>query len=986
MQTLIASVRQQRSLHVSGMALACALFMAPPVYAQAADGPSIGQNEAPEVADDGSATIVVTGSRIARTGFDTPTPVTVVGEEQIGRQGASNIAQILNEIPAFRPQSTPSTTAIFVSNLGASTADLRGLGGNRTLVLIDGRRVVASAVAGGGFTPANTVDLNLVPSTLLKSVEVVTGGVSAVYGSDAVAGVTNLIIDNDLQGFRGTLQYGVSEEGDNEEYLGSLAFGTDFADGRGRLVLGAEYVNNRGTGDCYTRAWCAESYNTVNNPFRTGSTTQRVIDGQPAIMILPDARTATASLNGLIVAGPLRGTEFRPDGTTFQHDYGIYGSGLFQSGGGDPVLPFYQFFPLSAPSERINTFASAEYEVSDDFSVFAQGSFGHVEGNILGVARRDVAPPGSYQIRRDNAFLPQSVRDQMVLRNLNSFGFGRMWNDIGPQYGEVKRQTWRAVGGFDWAVSGGLNLNAYYQHGETDYSQRGYNTTVNSRMGFAIDAVDEGLATTGTANGRIVCRATIAGLPSFNAAAAGCVPLNPFGLGAGSQAAYDYVTDTAMQDTVLTQDVVALTLSGDLFELWAGPLGFAAGGEYRRDGVSSVTDAISAANDFHTSPGGGIVGGKANLNVKEAFVELSLPLARDLPFAQNADISGAFRLTDYSNSGQVETWKVGLDWQPIDLLRFRATRSRDIRAPNLFELFGAPQSSFQTVDDGAAGRLLVPTLLSGSTALQPEKADTWTAGAVLTADLGEAGRLRASVDWFDISLAGAISTLGAQVIRDRCAAGATDLCQFVIRDGSGALTRIINPNLNLNTLITRGWDVEANYSLPLSVFGGNSDADLEFRALATFVKDLITIDTTGLAVDRAGQNGSGVSQPSGLPDYTINAFLTYRANPFSAQLQVRHISAGRFNVTYIGPDEAGYSPLLPNSVSDNKVQAVTYVNLNAQYQLLDNDNASVELFGVINNLFDQDPPNDIPSSFGPTNNVLYDVVGRSFKIGVRFGF
>jgi iron complex outermembrane receptor protein len=224
------------------------------------------------------------------------------------------------------------------------------------------------------------------------------------------------------------------------------------------------------------------------------------------------------------------------------------------------------------------------------------------------------------------------------------------------------------------------------------------------------------------------------------------------------------------------------------------------------------------------------------------------------------------------------------------------------------------------------------------------------------------------------------------VIRDRCAAGATDLCQFVIRDGSGALNRIINPNLNLNTLITRGWDVEANYSLPLSVFGGNSDADLEFRALATFVKDLITIDTTGLAVDRAGQNGSGVSQPSGLPDYTINAFLTYRANPFSAQLQVRHISAGRFNVTYIGPDEAGYSPLLPNSVSDNKVQAVTYVNLNAQYQLLDNDNASVELFGVINNLFDQDPPNDIPSSFGPTNNVLYDVVGRSFKIGVRFGF
>jgi iron complex outermembrane recepter protein len=981
MHMLIDSVRRGKSVAVSSLALSLALISAPSAMAQVAT-PSNAEADAEE----DSGTIVVTGSRIARSGFDTPTPVTVVGQEQIARQGASNIAQVLNEIPAFRAQSTPTTSAIFIANLGASTADLRGLGGNRTLVLIDGRRVVASAVAGSGFTPANTVDLNLVPSTLLKSVEVVTGGASAAYGSDAVAGVTNLIIDNELEGIRASLQYGTTEQGDNEEYMGSLAFGSSFADGRGRVVVGAEYVNSRGTGDCYTRAWCAESYNTVNNPFVTGSTTQRVISGQPAIIILPDARTATASLNGLVVTGPLRGTEFLPGGGTFQHNYGIYGSGLFQSGGGDPVLPFYQFFPLSTPSERINTFLNAEFDAADDLTLFVQGSFGHVEGNILGVARRDVAPTGSYQIQRTNAFLPTSVRDSMTNLNLNSFGFGRMWNDIGPQEGSVTRQTWRAVTGFEWEVGGGLSLNGYYQHGETDYSQRGFNTTVNSRMRFAIDAVDQGVATTGTANGNIVCRATIAGLPTFNAAANGCVPLNPFGLGAGSPAAFEYVTDTATQDTTLTQDVFALTLSGEIVELWAGPLAFAAGAEYRRDGVESVTDAISAANDFHTSPGGGIVGNKADLNVKEGFIEVALPLARDLPFAQSAEINGAFRVTDYSNSGQVETWKVGIDWQPVEFLRLRATRSRDIRAPNLFELFGAPQSSFQTVDDGAAGRLLVPTLLSGSTTLQPEVADTWTAGAVLDADLGNAGRLRASVDWFDISLDGAIGTLGAQVIRDRCTQGLTAFCQFVTRDGNGALTRIVNPNLNLNTLITRGWDVETNYTLPMSAFGGNSDADLEFRVLATFVKDLITIDSSGTAVDRAGQNGSGVSQPSGLPDYTINAFLTYQADPFSAQIQVRHIAPGRYNVTNIGPDEAGYSPLLPNSISDNSVEAVTYVNMNVQFQLIDSDDTQVELFGVINNLFDKDPPNDIPSSFGPTNNVLYDVLGRSFKIGVRVGF
>ncbi|WP_129790483.1 TonB-dependent siderophore receptor [Sphingosinicella sp. CPCC 101087] len=921
--------------------------------------------------------IVVTGSRVARSGFTTPTPVTVVGDEQIQRQGASNIAQVLNEIPAFRAQSSPATTAIFVSNLGASTADLRGLGGNRTLVLIDGRRVVASAVAGGGFTPANTVDLNLVPSSLLQRVEVVTGGASAAYGSDAVAGVTNLIINRDLRGVRSTVQYGMSEEGDNDELLVSLAYGTDFGSDRWRFIVGAEYVNNQGAGDCYTRDWCAESWNTVNNPFVPGSTTERVIAGQPAIIIMPNARTATASLNGLIVGGPLRGTEFNPNGTTFQHDYGVYGSGLFQSGGGDPILPFYQFFPLSAPSERINIFSNLDYDLTDDINVFAQVSYGHVNGTILGASRRDVAPPGSYQIRRDNAFLPDSVREQMVNLNLATLPFGRIWNDLGPQVGDVTRDTFRAVSGFSWDFGGNWNLDGYYQYGQTDYRQRGYNTTVNSRMAFAIDAVRD------PGTGQIVCRATLPG-PGFNPAAAGCVPLNPFGEGASSSAARDYVTETAQQDTTLKQHVVALTLRGDIVDLWAGPLSFAGGLEYRKDSVSSVTDAISARNDFHTSPGGGIAGGEADLDVKEGFVELALPLARDLPFARSAELNGAIRVTDYSNSGRVETWKIGADWQPVEFIRFRGTRSRDIRAPNLFELYGAPQSSFQTVDDGAAGRLLVPTLLSGNTALQPEVADTWTAGAVVTANLGGAGNFRASVDWFDISLDGAISTLGAQIIRDRCVGGDQALCEFVIRNEAGQLTQIINPQLNLNTLITRGWDVEADYTLPLTSLGIESDDRLNLRVLATFVKDLITVDTSGIAVDRAGQNGSGVSQPSGVPDYTINGFITYQGDPFAAQLQIRHISSGVYNVLNIGPHQDGYDPSLPNSISDNKVGAVTYVNLNAQYTVWERGEQSVEVFGVVNNLFNQDPPKDLPSSFGPTNNVLYDVVGRSYRLGVRF--
>lgn len=967
----------------SAAALAAGLLFAPAfAAAQVQEQPvAVGEDvadtpvSAEPVATEG-ASIIVTGSRIARTGFTTPTPVTFVGDEQIARQGASNIAQVLNEIPAFRAQSSPTTAGVFVSNLGASTADLRGLGGNRTLVLIDTRRVVASTVAGGSFTPANTVDLNLVPSSLLQRAEVVTGGASSAYGSDAVAGVTNLIINRDLQGLRGTFQYGQTEEGDAEEFLISYAYGTGFGGGRGRFIAGAEYVDNSGTGDCYTRDWCAESYNTISNPFRTGSTTERVFAGEAATIIVPNVRTATASNNGLVVLGPLRGLSFRPDGTTFQHDFGRFsGSGLFQSGGGDPRLAFYEHFPIAARSERINAFSAIDYEVADGLRLFAEGSFGHVNGSMAGSARRDVAPPGSYQIRRDNAFLPAEVGAQMDALGLATLPFGRIWNDIGPQIGTLSRETYRAVGGFDWQFGNGLNLDAYYQYGQTDYSQRGYNTTINNRMGFAIDAVR-------APDGRIVCRAALAGNP----AAAGCVPLNPFGEGAGSQAAYDYVTGTVMQDTTLRQHVGALTLRGNLLDLWAGPLAFAGGVEYREDSVASVIDPISAANNFFTSPGGGILGGRQSVNVKEGFLEMVLPLASGLAFADSAEINGAVRITDYSTSGQVETWKIGADWSPLSWIRFRGTRSRDIRAPNVFELYALPQSSFQNVLDPQTGsQYLVPTLLSGNDALVPEIANTWTAGVILSPQVGPSP-LRLSVDWYDINLEGAISTLGAQVIVNRCFEGATDICGLIDRDAGGAITAITNPNLNLNTLITRGWDVEAQYALPLSALGAASDARLNFRVLATFVRDLITVDSSGRAVNRAGMNGSAVSAPSGLPDYTINAFLGYEGDRFSTQVQVRHISGGIYNAELIGPHQAGYDPLLPNSVSDNKVEAVTYVNLNAQYALWSEGAQRVELFGVVNNLFDKDPPKDLPSSFGPTNNVLYDVLGRSYRVGVRFAF
>ncbi len=941
------------------MAVALALGLGTPAFAQqAAAGPQA--DEAGVVDSPAGEPIVVTGSRIARSGFDTPTPVTMVGAEQIGRQGATTVADVLNEIPAFRPQATPATTAIFMNNIGASTADLRGLGANRTLVLIDGRRVVPATVAGGGFAAANTVDLNMVPTSLIERAEVVTGGASSVYGSDAVAGVVNLILDTDLQGLRSSIQFGKAEAGDDEEIVVSLAGGTSFADGRGRFVAGVEYVNDQGTGGCYSRDWCAQSYNTISNPGRVG--------GQAATLIVPNARTATATNNGIIAFGPLRGTEFRPDGSTFQHDYGTYyGAGIFQSGGGDEQLAFYQHYPISSPSERLNSFAHAEFDLNDALTVFVEGSYGRVEGSTRGAQRRDLftSPTSGILIQRSNPFLPASVASQMDANGLTSIRIGRIWNDIGPQVGSVTRETYRGVAGVEAELGGSWTLDAYYQFGRTDYSQIGWNTTVNSRMAFALDAVRD------PATGGVACRATLAGNPL----AAGCVPLNPFGEGSPSDAAIGYVTDTAMQTTKLTQHVAAFSVQGDLVDLWAGPLGVAAGAEFRQDRAEGTADPISRALDFYTSPGNPIDG---EIEVWEGFVEAVLPVF------DGAELNGAVRLTDYSTSGSVTTWKIGADWQPLDWLRLRGTRSRDIRAPNVFELFGPPQTSFQSILDPTPGQgqVLSSVLLGGNSALVPEEADTWTAGIVLQPDLGP-GNLRLSVDYYDIELDGAVSTLGAQIIVNRCFQGATELCQLVTRDAGGAITQVRNFNLNLNTLITRGWDLEASYSLPMSALSSRANGNLSLRVLSTIVDDLITTDPSGRSVDRAGMNGSPVSQPSGVPRYIINSYLTYSGDLFSAQLQVRHISGGRYNTELIGPDEDGYDPLLANSINDNRIGAWTYANLNASYTLWSDGDRNAELFGVVNNLFDKDPPVDAPSSFGPTNNVLYDVVGRSYRVGMR---
>ncbi|PQA86872.1 TonB-dependent receptor domain-containing protein [Hyphococcus luteus] len=922
------------------------------------------QSEEASTADDD--TIVVTGTRLSRSGFSAPTPTTVIDGDSIQKAAETNVADVLNDLPAFRAQGTPAATGVFLGEVGAQTLDLRGLGGSRTLVLIDGRRVVASTARGSLGKTAGGVDFNTIPSSLVSRVEVVTGGASAAYGSDAVAGVVNVILRSDLNGFDGKVQYGMSDNNDAKELLLSAAYGADFADGKGHILIGGEYVDNKGVGDCYERDWCREEYGPVSNPVPQ-------LNGLARQLILPDVRPSVASWGGLIAGGPLAGTEIASDGSIFQHDYGeYYGAPIFQSGGSaDPQHAFYQFFPLYAPVERYSLMGRAEYQATDAIKVFAEGSYADVSATSTSAQGRlffGTAPT----IYRDNPYLSDGLADAMDDAGVTSFSLGRITNDFGPSFGTVDRNTFRTTAGFEAALGGSWSLDGYYQFGRTKYHQIGYNTLITSNFARAVDAVDEGEFMSGTPNGNIVCRSTLT--DPTNPLVDGCLPLNILGEYNFDPANTGYSFGTADQRNKLSQHVAALTVSGDLFDLWAGPVSVATGVEYRVEDVTGEADPISTDLRFYTNNAGPISG--PAVKVKEGFFEAGVPLAASDSAIGQLDLNGAVRLTDYSTSGTVTSWKVGGVWEPLDFLTLRVTRSKDIRAPNFFELYNPTGASFNFLTDPQNGGVssLTQIFSGGNPDLDPEIAKTFTAGAVFSF-----GAVRFSADYFDIDIDGAIASVGAQVIVDRCYGGANDFCDLITRTSGGALESVRSVGLNLNSIKTRGIDFELGYTAP--AFNG----EISLNAYGTYLIDLITVDSNG-AVDYAGQVGYPVSQQSGLPEFQASTNLRWSNDVFGAGARVRFIASGLYDVTKIGPSQTGYDPTLTNSISDNSVPAYAYFDLNAYYDLSVGGDSTIRLYGAIDNVLDKDPPNKLPSSFGVTNPALYDVLGRVFKVGARVSF
>ena len=940
-----------------------------------------GKAEAQEgKADAGAARIeevVVTASRIARSGFTAPTPVTSVTAEDLAASGAPDIAGYLNDLPAFRATATPTNTGLSTSGAGGNFVDLRGLGPRRTLVLVNGRRHVPT-------TSEGTVDLNVVPAVAVQRIEVVTGGASAAWGSDAVAGVVNILYDTTLKGGRVEAQHGLSEHGDADDTRVSAAFGDDLFGGRGHVLLAADYHRNKGILAQSDRDWGARRWQRITNPQDRGPN-----DGQPATIIRPDVTLAIMTEGGVTLGPPaVANIEYGPNGEPRPFQRGDVISPPYMVGGSG--ANFGHGAVLAVPFERRNLTAAFHYDVLPDVTFFFEGAATEAD------TRAPIVPSFTtgLSIAADNAYLPPSLAQTLRANNLPSVAIGRFNRDMGAIIAERRSQVHRAVAGLEGRIADSWSWEGFYQHGSTTFLNKQSNNLIAANFALAADAVRD------PATGRIVCRAALnpQALPAaLRPAAQACVPLNLFGAGSPSPEAIAYVHGTALLDQEIGQDVFAAQVDGDIMTLPAGAVAVALGAEHRRETLDARADAVSQAGGFSISNPQSLSG---RITVSEYFAEAIVPVLADLPLARSVELNGAIRWTDYSTTGRALTWKLGSVWVPADDLLLRGTLSRDIRAPNIQELFTTGIVGFFSPRDpcDATRQALNPAFAAGCRAaglaadfvaaagvarqpqsgnldLDEERAETRSVGAVFTPGLVPG--LQASVDWYDIDVQRAISLLSGQTILERCYGQGfpNASCAFVTRSETGQLTEIRSTYLNSAASRTKGVDFEVDYRFEAAQVGLGDQDTVDLRLLGSYVYEKSESPDSVTRFERAGEVGAD-STNRGVPKWRWNGRVGYLTDWFGTTASVRYIGPGKLSNT-----------LTAEEIEDNHVGAQWYVDVSARAST-NLGPYTVELFGGVNNLFDNGPPvvpTDFIQSFA-TNTGLYDVVGRYYYAGVRARF
>jgi len=966
------------------LAMATAL-VATPAAAQA-DGDA---GEAETAGD----TIVVTGSRIAQRKFDTASPVAVVGSEEFKLSGAVNVEQVINTLP----QVVPGATA-FSNNPGngVATLDLRGLGNQRTLVLVNGRRYIF-------FDATQTVDLNNVPQFLIEGVDVVTGGASAVYGSDAVAGVVNFRLRNDLQGLELGTQYAITGRGDGARWSVNAALGSDILDGKGHITLYGDYFNRKAISQA-ARGFSRQVM--VENSTDTG-----LIPGGSATV--PGGRYAIAGSVVVPAGGGLGSVTLdRGVGNFATANGAIYTAPGVSRPYVDPsdAYNFAQDNFLQIPQERWLLGAYGNYEVSSAINPYFEITFANNR------VQNELAPTpvtGVFAVATNNPFLSDADRAALVQTDLNEAAIdaARAARGLAPQFGDpgfvnvsvsrrvnditarnalFERNAWRAVVGTKGDLGSALRYDAYYLYSRTRNSVT--QTGNISRSAFA-KALRENR-------------------------------LNIFGPGTISDALAEEITITAQNSELSQLQVASASLSGDLFEFGLGgdPVAFAVGAEWRSVASEFIPDtALSSGDVIGFNAGQPTKGG---YSVKELFGELLVPVVADKPFAHDITLRGAARYADYSlqGVGGVFTWAAGAEWAPIYDIRFRGQYQKAIRAPNVGELYGGQAQGFPSATDPCSGRSSaasrtdavrdlciatgVPSSLvfqnsiqpnsqvesvsGGNPLLQQEDSETYTAGVVVRPSFLPG--LSITADYFDIRVKNYIAQLGGgtQGVLNLCYYTVQDIdspyCQAIRRDPQtgqiGGQFLVTALNANISELRTAGVDLQVDYGMRVGKGLFGSDARLNFSFLGTWTRkaDYTAVaDLPDEVTHCGGGFGTNCDPVFGdpVPKYRFTARAAWVEGPFTASLRNRYIGPVT-NARIIN----GVAD--PASITVDRLKAKTYTDLSFA---VDVDERLTLTFGV-NNLFDVQPTqiDDANDEQAGTYPSTYDVLGRDFFVSARMRF
>jgi len=946
---------------------------------------------APAASDDqpssaaGVEQVVVSASRISIAGYEQPTPVTMVGSAQLESAANADIGDTIRDLPAVGISSSPlkagGGTSIFNPVAGLSTVNLRDLGVVRTLVLFDGQRVVQSNVSGG-------VDLGTIPSTLVKRIDVVTGGASAAWGSDAVAGVVNLVLDKQFTGFKADIHGSDTGQDNRRAYGLEASYGFDFDGDRGHIVVSGDYQDSPQTVFIGQAKWWKSTYLLQNPAYTATNGAVQYLHysnvGQIATQGGMFSGQVVSAAGVVSTAAALKNLQFvGPGGTPTVYNPGVAFGTLAAGGSSNPYNSEIPSDLLSYPYRTTTLFGYGSYRLTPEISASVQLNFG--KGWSMNDSTTDLRQGTSNGIKiyRDNAYLNQiaptlaaaiPAGGYAILAtpstnnvDMHNPSFSAFQTSLGVPVNIVNRQLMRGVFSLDGALGNDWSWNAYYQHGESRVKSTPTHSVIDPNLNLATDAVvvPAGNAL-GVAAGTIVCRSSLTNPNN------GCQPLNVFGEGVASQAAINYVnTDKNFQIMVLGEDVFSGSMQGIL--PWditgAGKPALTFGAEYRKEAGRAQISDLAAAKVLNVGNFGALLG---HYSVAEGFVETDIPLIKD-GFVDALSVNAAGRITDYSTSGMVETWKLGATSQVNEDIRLRTTYSYDIRAPNLAELFQqglVSQASPVDTSVSPARQVVSFTNQSGNPALLPEKAFTLSGGVVLTPHWVEG--LQLSFDWYNINVKGYISTPSAVQESNFCAAGNQFYCSQFIHNPDGSLKWLLQQPQNASSLTTSGLDFQADYSMPLLA------GTVSWHLLGNYT-DQETISAFGQApVDYAGQLGSFTGNTA-MPKLKGSLSATYAEGAWSATIQGRFIGSARLSNAWTSGVQ----------VDDNSIPAVGYLDVRGSY----NWNANIQLYAALDNLTNVPPP--LISTLGNNSNVsldintnagIYDTLGRTIRGGIRFKF